>query len=201
LTVPGSWDFKTTQWSLLTSDYVSAPSCLATQIGGINYWRALYRGTLCIPEGRMVGYWKTSNLGTGRPGFCFWSQAPVGATTPVTEWRVDLHINGARMTRWYGGFSGVLYEFPLKWHPTSNVWYKVRVTWWYSCTSKNVRQGCTSFDYWDGTAWVSLGTLKDIPGVENGSLINRCGVCADQSPGSPAALCQQDDTEIWVPAV
>lgn len=200
MTVPQDWDFQSSAWSLYSADYVSPPSCLSSPIGSVAYWRALYRGQVNIPDGQMIGYLKTSDLAAGRPGFCFWCQAPVGSTSPITEYRVDLHINGARITRWYGGFSGVLYEFPYKWHPANNVWYLVRVTWWFQCTINNVRRAATTFEYWDGAAWVSLGTHYETPGVESTSLVNRCGVCWASGPWAFNARMQHDDTQLWLPA-
>ena len=141
----GDWDFKTTDWELNSTYYVSAPSSLHF-IGDGNNTKVK---TSTVPiayvkEGRLITQIRRSASGSLDLAFrlqddnnCYFvNLAPFNSP----QWIIRRRLGENTTLKWK-----TVDFLPL------NTWKKVRVTWWNDYVGLVIR-----VEYWDGEKWVKL---------------------------------------------
>jgi hypothetical protein len=199
------WQFQTSDWTLDTSIYISAPSSLKWTTYGV---RALLNQSAAggpIAEGRLVTWYRfgngaSTNYGFGRP-FSFRNQTPDGGSWVWQLYDIMLFgsVGGAGKPQDQASAGRVtssssradLGTKTISPSLNPNTWYKLRVTWWVSAGVLMIR-----LEYFDGTDWVKLcDDWADSINSWATSSINRVGIGAANTVTPYGSWF--DDTEIW----
>jgi hypothetical protein len=199
------WQFKTADWTLDTSIYVSAPSSLKWT----NYnTQALLKQSVAggpIPEGRIVTWYRFGNgaqtfVQWGAP-FIFRNQTTDGGSWVYQYYDISLfgsasgagkpqdRASAGRVTSSSARTDLGTKTISLSLNP--NTWYKLRATWWVSSGVFMIR-----LEYFDGTDWVQMcDDWADNTNSWATSSINRVGVGGVYTATPISSWF--DDTEIW----
>ena len=187
------WDWMDAHHALVSTDYVSPPSCLELH-GGDEFALCNYSPTLNIPDGRIIVYIKSQEWwGTGyvsHPKFMFRNQTP--EYNPVDDpinvdgyWCefafVDKLIALRRKNVGLGNLQNIT-------TPNITAWSQFRITWFSSENGFEVH-----FEYFDGSEWQMYGALVDPDDYYKTSSVNRVGF----GMRNRGDWLRFDDMEIW----
>jgi len=154
----GDWDYSDNNWTLDSTDYVSAPSSLfrtaaagytsvlvktstvpiaQVKEGRIDTYAKMYTDTLAVREAiRIVFRWQDDN------NYYYVVITPNSANL---YWEIDKKVAGVITTIASGNIS-LGYDD----------WQRYRVTWWNDYVGLVIR-----FEYWNGSQWVKVYDAYD----------------------------------------
>ena len=181
----GDWDYSNTEWQLSSTIYVSPPSSFQE----LGTTRVLVRTTTVgidkVKEGRLVSYFRMDRYANYVHFLLRWQDVN-------NKYRVRFEQTGTGLVDIYiekvkGGVVTELWWGTKSW-PT-DVWRKIRVTWWNDYVGLVIR-----VEYWDGENWVIIHDAYDSENLwkDTGG---RVGFDIHSYAAElPSFL---DDTEIW----
>jgi hypothetical protein len=199
------WQFSSSNWTLDTGTYISAPSSLKWTASQV--WTILKQSVAGGPiaEGRIVTWYRFANgaggLQWGVP-FNFRNQTTDGGSilwqfydlalygSVIAAGKPQDQASAGRVTSSNARTNLGTKTISPSLNP--NTWYKLRVAWWVSAGVLMIR-----LEYFDGTDWVKLcDDWADSTNQWATSTTNRVsvgGVACNASPNNTWF----DDTEIW----
>jgi len=167
------WDVHLNRFILSSDHFISPPTSVKLASGILDRGVCRVAATLCLPEGRIVCWWRAPSNGYNH--LWFRVQSPVGDANPdffyycsfTSDADVDL---GKYIPGWHGDIGSWPFPWPF------NAWFQVRVTWEILPPINGNKRMKVKFEADTGAGFVDYGDIIDEEAHFEDSALNRVGL-------------------------